>query len=138
MTYDEIEAAVTAALGDGDAQIELMAITDNFRVVTRCLNKTFSQVFQQLRRHDQLLAEYLSLRTSLATAPNSTAVFDLWTPSNQYLAKYGTEYQDVHAIYEQQFTALAYADPETEATNAMLSEAERFRSEHNIENASLC
>lgn len=138
MTYTEIESQVTAALGDGDAQIALLAVNQNLRVVARCLNKTFSQQFQGLRRPDLTQANYLALRTSLAVAADSTAVFDLWTPANTFLARYGVQYQDIHAIYVDWFTTLAYPDPDAQATAQMEAEAIRLGGLLNIQNASLC
>jgi len=138
MTYTEIENEVTANLGDGDAQISLLAVDQDFRTVAKCLNKTFPEQFQGLRRPDLILAEYLALRTSLAAAADSTAVFLLWTPGNVFLAKYGVNYLVVHAVYVAQFTTAAWPDPQAKATQAMLDESIRLADLLNVQNAQLC
>lgn len=137
MNYTELESAITAGIGNPDTQLALLT-TENFFVATKCLAKTYPQVFQALRDLEQINAEYLQLRTNLTAAPNSAAVFALWTPHALYLAKYGVEYEIVKAGLADVFRTIGYLDPDQAAADALEAEAIRITGTFNQPNLSAC
>lgn len=137
MTYQELQDAINANIGNGDALIELLT-SENVATITRCLNKVYPAVFQNSRRPNEFLAEYLQLRTDLTAAANYTAVITSYTPANVLVATYGVEYQVVHSIYEDRFRALGFADPAAQATAQLAVVMNDKNNSLNVENLTLC
>jgi len=137
MNYTELEALVATLIGQPDAIIDLMTRT-NFSTVVKCLAKSFTQEYQTTNRMVDTQVEYLAFRTAIGAAADTTAVFNLWTPTNMMLAQYGRTYQSVKAVYVAQFTTLGYPDPDAQATTKLSDEATRIDATYNQENQGLC
>ena len=137
MTYQELEDAINANLGDGDALLELLT-SQNVAVITRCLSKSYPAVFQNSRRPTAFLAEYLQLRTDLNAAANFTAVITYYTPANVLLARFGGDYQTTYVQMVDAFRGLGYPDPDATTTAALATQmADRVDSQ-NVQNLTLC
>ncbi len=137
MTYQELETAINENIGDGDAQLELLT-SENVAVLTRCLSKTYPAVFQNSRRPDAFLAEYLQLRSDLSAALNFAAVITYFTPANVLLARYGEDYVDTYVQYVDAFRGLGYADPDQAAADALEVVMDNKIDSQNVENLTLC